>query len=119
MGMRCDVPLLFLAQTLFTEQHHWHNHKGPLGFCWEGQYHSACMDEEFTDNESQGVVNVDRIIERFLNYIISRIPTQNHSHFLVMMGDDYTHSQPDHFMLNNEKLINYLNQRVMHLKSFD
>uniref|UniRef100_A0A914C7M7 Glycoside hydrolase family 38 N-terminal domain-containing protein n=1 Tax=Acrobeloides nanus TaxID=290746 RepID=A0A914C7M7_9BILA len=96
-------------ETLFTEQHHWHNHKGPA--CWESEYHLSCRDEPFVENEQQGKVNVDKILDKFVKYILSRIPTQKHRHFLVLMGDDFTHSVPDSFMLNLEKLIYYLNQK--------
>uniref|UniRef100_A0A914DQQ5 Glycoside hydrolase family 38 N-terminal domain-containing protein n=1 Tax=Acrobeloides nanus TaxID=290746 RepID=A0A914DQQ5_9BILA len=74
------------------------------------------MDEPFIDNKHQAEINrqpinVEKILRKFINqYINKRIPTQNHRHFLVMMGDDYTHSVPDSFMLNTEKLINYLNK---------
>uniref|UniRef100_A0A914E6T4 Glycoside hydrolase family 38 N-terminal domain-containing protein n=1 Tax=Acrobeloides nanus TaxID=290746 RepID=A0A914E6T4_9BILA len=73
------------------------------------------MDEPFIENEQQAAINgkkinIDKILNTFIEYINSRIRTQTHPHYLVMMGDDYTHTLPDSFMLNLEKLINYLNK---------
>ena len=63
--------IITLDETLFTEQHHWHNHKGPA--CWESEYHLSCRDEPFVENEHQGKVNVDKILDKFVKYILSRV----------------------------------------------
>ncbi|CAG2111338.1 unnamed protein product, partial [Medioppia subpectinata] len=77
----------------------------PKGFDWEGN------DEPIIDNPESEDYNVDRIVDKFLNYTRSHSTNYSTNQLLIPMGMDFNFQSANSWFTNMDKLIRYTNAR--------
>ena len=74
----------------------------PACLCWD----LPCDDEPIMYDEYMSDYNVDRIVDKFVNYVNMQSASYETNHVIVTMGEDFQYQAAHSWFINLDKLIN-------------